>query len=71
MLAAVIIGEAIGISSLWIPSYSTVTAFGLLIIVLLVRPEGVRSILMGRPNARIRLPALLSPAGARRGGDRA
>lgn len=45
MLAAVIVGEAIGISSLWIPSYSTVTAFVLLILALLIRPEGVRALL--------------------------
>lgn len=47
MIAAVIIGEAIAISSLWIPSYSTVTAFVLLVIVLLVRPEGIRTIVTG------------------------
>jgi len=45
MLAAVIVGEAIGITSLWIPSYSTVSAFVLLVIVLMLRPEGVRGIL--------------------------
>lgn len=45
MLAALIVGEAIGITSLWIPSYSTVSAFVLLVLVLLLRPEGVRGIL--------------------------
>ena len=45
MLAALIVGEAIGITSLWIPSYSTVSAFVLLVVVLLLRPEGIRGIL--------------------------
>lgn len=44
MVASVIIGEAIGISSLWIPSYSTVTAFVLLVGALMLRPEGIRAI---------------------------
>jgi branched-subunit amino acid ABC-type transport system permease component len=51
MIAAVIVGEAIGISSLWIPAYSTVTAFVLLIAVLLLRPEGVRAIFRIRREA--------------------
>lgn len=67
MIAAVIIGEAIGISSLWIPSYSTVTAFGLLLLVLLWRPEGIRSILTGRRTGGTRLAALFGPPGAARG----
>lgn len=67
MLAAVIIGEAIGISSLWIPSYSTVSAFGLLIIVLLLRPDGLRSILTGRDGRGIGLAARFAPVGAGRG----
>lgn len=45
MLAALVVGEAIGIVSLWLPSYSTVAAFVILILVLLVRPEGIRGIL--------------------------
>lgn len=45
MLAALVVGEAIGITSLYLPSYSTVSAFVLLVIVLLVRPEGIRGIL--------------------------
>lgn len=45
MLAAVVVGEAIGIVSLWLPSYSTVAAFVILIVVLLLRPEGIRGIL--------------------------
>lgn len=69
MLAAVIIGEAIGISSLWIPSYSTVSAFGLLIIVLLLRPDGLRSILTGRDGRGIGLAARFAPVGAGRGRD--
>jgi branched-subunit amino acid ABC-type transport system permease component len=48
MIGAVIVGEAIGISSLWLPTYSTVTAFVLLIVVLLLRPEGVRAIFRAR-----------------------
>lgn len=60
MIAAVVIGEAIGISSLWIPSYSTVIAFGLLIIVLLLRPEGVRAIVTGRQNRRRKMPAIVN-----------
>jgi branched-subunit amino acid ABC-type transport system permease component len=45
MLAALVVGEAIGIVSLWLPSYSTVAAFVILILVLLFRPEGIRGIL--------------------------
>jgi branched-subunit amino acid ABC-type transport system permease component len=45
MLAALVVGEAIGIVSLWLPSYSTVAAFVILILVLLLRPEGIRGIL--------------------------
>jgi branched-subunit amino acid ABC-type transport system permease component len=44
MIGALVVGEAIGISSLWLPTYSTVTAFVLLILVLLLRPEGVRAL---------------------------
>jgi branched-subunit amino acid ABC-type transport system permease component len=67
MIASVLIGEGLGISSLWIPSYSTVTAFALLIIVLLLRPEGIRSLFTGGSSTRLRLPALLGPLGAARG----
>jgi len=67
MIASVVIGEAIGISSLWIPSYSTVTAFALLIFVLLLRPEGIRSLFTGGSSTRLRLPAFLAPLGAARG----
>lgn len=67
MIASVLIGEGLGISSLWIPSYSTVTAFALLIIVLLLRPEGIRSLFTGGSRTRLRLPALLGPSGAARG----
>lgn len=45
MLAALIVGEAIGITSLYLPSYSTVAAFVLLVVVLLLRPDGIRGIL--------------------------
>lgn len=66
MIAAVVIGEGLGISSLWIPSYSTVTAFALLIIVLLLRPEGIRSLFTGGSSTRLRLPALFGQLGAAR-----
>lgn len=48
MIGSLVIGLAIGISSLWLPTYSAVTAFILLILVLLLRPEGVRAIFRAR-----------------------
>jgi branched-chain amino acid transport system permease protein/neutral amino acid transport system permease protein len=68
MLAAVIVGEAIGISSLWIPSYSTVTAFVLLILALLIRPEGIRAFIStSRDGGGVRKFRALREIGTTRG----
>lgn len=53
MIGALVVGEAIGISSLWLPTYSTVTAFVLLILVLLLRPEGVRALFRARSEVAV------------------
>jgi branched-chain amino acid transport system permease protein/neutral amino acid transport system permease protein len=44
IFGAIVIGEAISISALWLPSYSTIAAFVLLFAMLLVRPQGIRAV---------------------------